>query len=106
MKNLISIITALFYSVSLYCANVVPQETPVKFEIHYSEKGVKAKNIPEGWSLQKDTFIYLSDELCPVCTLKVVNGKAPKAALAVKLQNEFATFPGSSRDSVAIFLSS
>ena len=102
MKNLISIITALFYSVSLYCANVVPQETPVKFEIHYSEKGVKAKNIPEGWSLQKDTFIYLSDELCPVCTLKVVNGKAPKAALAVKLQNEFATFPGSSRDSVAI----
>lgn len=43
MKNLISIITALFYSVSLYCANVVPQETPVKFEIHYSEKGVKAK---------------------------------------------------------------
>lgn len=48
MKNLISIITALFYSVSLYCANVVPQETPVKFEIHYSEKGVKAKNIPEG----------------------------------------------------------
>ena len=25
MKNLISIITALFYSVSLYCANVVPQ---------------------------------------------------------------------------------
>ena len=59
MKNLISIITALFYSVSLYCANVVPQETPVKFEIHYSEKGVKAKNIPEGWSLQKDTFIYL-----------------------------------------------
>ena len=102
MKNLISIITTLVYSVSLYCANVVPQETPVKFEIHYSEKGVKAKNIPEGWSLQRDTFIYLSDEPCPVCTLKVVNDKAPKAALAVKLQNEFATFPGSSRDSVAI----
>lgn len=59
MKNLISIITALFYSVSLYCANVVPQETPVKFEIHYSEKGVKAKSI----QIIKDKVAFVMQDI-------------------------------------------
>lgn len=101
MKNLISIITALFYSVSLYCANVVPQETPVKFEIHYSEKGIEAKNLPKEWSLQEGNLIYLSEKPCPVYALEVINNKTQTEPLAIKIK-EGANFPGSQKDSTSI----